>query len=62
MLIQHNANMIVELKANQPAASLVMVRRRAAGNGNPANFFDKNFTEYQQGFSLNGEFLREVSG
>ena len=61
MLIQHNTKRIVELKADQPEASVVMVRRKVAGNGNPAGFFDKNFTEYQQGFSLNGEFLREVS-
>ena len=61
MMIQHNAKRIDELKADQPAASLVMVRRRTARAGNPAEFFDKNFTEYQQGFSLNGEFLRDVS-
>ena len=64
MMIQHNAKRIVELKADhyQPdAASLVLVRRRTARAGNPADFFDKIFTEYQQGFSLNGELLRDVS-
>ena len=61
MMIQHNAKRIVELKLDQPAASLVMVRRRIAGTGNPVDFFDKSFAEYKQGFSLNGEFLRDVS-
>ena len=42
MMIQHNARRIVELNANQPAASLVMVRRRTAGNaGNPAAGWQK---------------------
>ena len=36
---------------------VVMVRRKAAGNGNPVNYFDKTFAEYKEGFSANGESI-----
>ena len=37
--------------------NVVMVRRKAAGNGNPVNYFDKTFAEYKEGFSANGESI-----
>ena len=45
-------------KANQFQISvLVMVRKKV---GNPADYFDKTFVEYQKGFSARGE-LKEKS-
>ena len=34
-----------------------MVRRKQSGN--PVDFFDKTFAEYQEGFSANGEQKKE---
>ena len=34
-----------------------MVRRKQSGN--PVDFFDKTFAEYQEGFSANGEQKRK---
>ena len=33
---------------------VVMLARKQVGN--PSDFFDKSFSEYQEGFSANGEF------
>ena len=33
---------------------VVMLVRKQVGN--PSDFFDKSFSEYQEGFSANGEF------
>ena len=57
-----NVKQIDELKAEIDALKkahppVVMIRRKAAGNGNPVDYFDKNFAEYQEGFSANGEFI-----
>ena len=41
----------VTLSGSDP---VVMLRRKEAGN--PVDFFDKTFAEYQKGFEANGEF------
>ena len=35
----------------------VMLRRKEAGN--PVDYFEKTFAEYQQGFEANGEFIEK---
>ena len=47
---------IATLKEHHPPP-VVMIRRKAAGSGNPVDYFEKNFSEYQEGFSANGEFI-----
>ena len=53
-----NSKMILELRTEletliAQAGPVVMVRRKEVGN--PVDFFDKTFAEYQAGFEANGE-------
>ena len=55
-----NSKMILELRTEletliAQAGPVVMVRRKEAGN--PVDFFDKTFAEYQAGFEAKGEIF-----
>ena len=56
MLINKLTTEIKTLKAhhNTPSGPVVMLCRKEVGN--PVDFFDKTFAEYQKGFEANGEF------
>ena len=58
-LVDHNTKLIDQLrtemdtvKATQPSTQLVILVRKEAGN--PVNYFDKTYAEYQAGFEANG--------
>ena len=58
-----NSNQMDELKTEIELLKIrqgpiVMIRRKEVGN--PVDYFDKTFAEYQQGFEANGEILNQA--
>ena len=51
MLVQKQVGNPSTATTTTPVSVKVLVRKEV---GNPANYFDKTFAEYQEGFSANG--------